>query len=194
MKKLIIPFILILLVSCTSNEDSFKMIPINGDVDSNSEIYEKMRRELYDLPDQFDVNGSYDEKFIIIPLNVQDVDKEKIDFLYQEIEQGNEIERIIVVYTDEGDPILRYIKFSGETIFIVSDSTRDAYGKPAYYQKSYKEFQYETDGYRHIYFAVNDTEYTYDEIRNSWEESDYQTGIDYFPVLIFMRHDMDKYK
>lgn len=194
MKKMLIILAMILLLSCDSNNDTFKSIPVTGEIDIHHEIYEEMKSELFEMPDEFDIEGEYEEKIIIVPLDVKKIMKSKVDFLYEEITNGNEISRIIIEYTDEGDPILKYVRYDGDSIFIVTDTTRDEFGKPAYYQKSYKAMKYETDGYRHRYFAVNDTTYTYDEIRKSWEDNEYVTGIDYYPILMFMRHDMNMYK
>lgn len=194
MKKIFIIIAMMFLISCNNNNDTFEAIPVTGEIDLYVDVYDEMKMELYEMPDEFDIDEEYDEKIIIVPLDIKKFVKSQIDFLYEEISKGNEISRIIVEYTDEGDPILKYVKYDGNRIFIVTDTTRDEFGKPTYDQKSFKTIKYETDGYRHRYFAVDDKDYTYEEIKQSWDENDNQTGIDFYPILMFMRHDIDKDK
>lgn len=152
----------------------------------NSQVEEYQTKSFADIKDIF---GSYpdtldelkksDNIFIVVHSNVNQ-GKELWDSFYQKVQDKQPSELMIAQFTMEGDPILNYLTYDGEKIYVVEDKSRDAFkgDNEDYFEYTYsyiKEFEDSNEDTKGQYIMLlNDDSLTLEDIRDIWDSEDYE--------------------
>ncbi|HAB60713.1 MAG TPA: hypothetical protein DCE48_08435 [Lachnospiraceae bacterium] len=124
-------------------------------------------------PDTLDELNKNKDVFIVVHGNVKK-GKELWESFYQKVQDKEPAELTMAQLTIEGDPILYYLTYDGEKIYVVEDVSRDAfkgdYADYVEYTYSYiKEFEDSTEDSKGKYIILlNDDSLTLENIRNIW--------------------------
>lgn len=150
----------------------------------NSQVEEFQTKSLEEIenildsyPKTFEELKKAKDIFIVVHGNI-DKGEELWNSFYQKVQNKESAELIMAQFTIEGDPILYYLTYDGEKIYVVEDVSRDAY-KGDYddyleYTYSYiKEFEDSTEEAKGKYIMLlNDDSLTLEDIRAIWDSGD----------------------
>lgn len=129
---------------------------------------------LASYPDTFEELNKNNDIFIVVHGNVEK-GKELWESFYQKVQDKQPSELIIAQFTTEGDPILYYLTYDGEKIYVVEDVSRDAFkgDNKDYFEYSYayiKEFKDTKEDTKGQYIILlNDDSLTLEDIRAIWD-------------------------
>ncbi|MBS8263716.1 DUF4362 domain-containing protein [Mesobacillus boroniphilus] len=116
MSKFLFYFILILLLASCNTE-----VNENGSPNANGESQSTSKEN-----PQPNVKGVEDVDVLNTHGSIDGI--ERMQRFYEDMKSGLPSDLRIVFYTIEGDPIVKDLKFNGESLEVKNDTTRDAYG------------------------------------------------------------------
>lgn len=145
-------------------------LPYQG-VQTTEEIYEEMKSYLATFPD--DADGLAEQGCCVAARNgIQG--EESLDAFWNAYQAGEAAELVIAQYTTEGDPVFDYLKYNGEAIRWVHDSTRDGFAggekylcEEGLYLLTYDRISENGDIVRD-FVLTDDADLTYEEYRDVW--------------------------
>jgi len=174
MRKTRILLLLILLCACALKQ------PI-----SIPERYIHLRSTLAKIPMVYPIQEAKNDKHLVnLSVEPYVYNQTILKSFIDKVRLGMDAELIFVAYTDEGDPILTIVQFSGDTFFAVVDTTRDKFGR-----RSIEEFKFSTlvtfkEANGNGYYLFN-TDVTYEQYMKSLISSDSEDWIDH----LYLCHD-----
>lgn len=145
MKKSMAILLMILLCACATKQSL-----------SNSERYAQMRATLSNIPADYPmqkaIEGTYYLNLSVPPY----VDHSSVltSFL-EKTKKGLSAQLIVVAYTDEGDPILTIIQYTGTEYLAIRDDTRDKYGVGGIEEFAFSHWVMFTSNERKMYYLFN---------------------------------------
>lgn len=174
MRKTRVLLLLILLCACAVKQPM-----------SIPERYIHLRSTLAKLPSVYAIQDARNDK-ILVNMSVEPFayNQSILKSFMDKVRQGIAAELIVAAYTDEGDPILTIVQYTGDTFLAVMDTTRDKFGR-----KSIEEFRFSKlisfkENGRNTYHLFN-TEVTYEQYRKSMLSSNSTDWID----SLYLCHD-----
>jgi hypothetical protein len=171
MRKTSLLLLLLLLCACTVNQPM-----------SIPERYNHLRSTLAKIPLIYPVEDAKNDK-LLVNLQVEPYvyNPTVLQSFLNKVNQGTETELIFVIYTDEGDPILTIVQYTGDTFLAVMDTTRDKFSR-----KHIEEFKFSKlitfkENNHNSYYLFN-TDVTYEQYMRSMLSSDSADWIDHLSL------------
>ena len=145
MKKIMAILLMIFLCACTTKQSL-----------SNSERYAQMRTTLSRIPLVYPVQKAIDDPYFINLSVPPYVDHSTVlTSFIEKTKKGLPDQLITIAYTDEGDPIITIVQYTGAEYLAIRDDTRDKYGVGGIEEFSYSHWVMFTNGERKSYYLFN---------------------------------------
>jgi hypothetical protein len=152
---------------------------------SEAEMFQEMRTSLSKIPAVYPMQDAISDKRLV-NASVQPYffNPSALKSFMDRIAKGMPAELVVVAYTDEGDPVLKIIRYDNKTFYAVLDTTRDKFGA-----KDIKEFKFTKwtvfkENGRNTYHLFN-KDITYEAYMKSMYSSNSADWID----NLFVCHD-----
>jgi len=149
------------------------------------ERYIRLRSTLAKIPMIYPVQEAKNDKHLVnLQAEPYVYNQSILKSFVDKVKLGMDAELIFATYTDEGDPILTIVQFTGDTFFAIVDTTRDRFGR-----KSTEEFKFSKlvifkEAKHNGYYLFN-TDVTYEQYQKSLISSNSTDWIDH----LYLCHD-----
>jgi hypothetical protein len=149
---------------------------------SNSERYAQMRATLSSIPSGYPMQKTTDGTYYLNLSVPPYVDHSSVLTSFMEkTKKGISAQLVVVAYTDEGDPILTIVQYTGSEYLAIRDDTRDKYGVGGIEEFAYSHWVMFTNGERKMYYLFNQ-EITWEAFMKSRLSSNSSDQIDALSV------------
>jgi hypothetical protein len=174
MRKTGILFLLILLCACSVKQ------PL-----SIPERYLQMRSGLAKIPSVYPIQDARNDQHLVnLSVAPFAYNQSVLKSFMDKIKQGISAQLTVVSYTDEGDPVLTVVQYTGEFFLAVVDTSRDKFSHGGIEEFKFAKLIPFSEGGRNTYHLFN-TDVTLQEYMKSMLSSNSADWID----TLYICHD-----